>query len=32
MAVYGETGEVAMNDGRIEILCLARNRASIAIV
>ncbi|MBY3443846.1 hypothetical protein [Rhizobium laguerreae] len=36
MAVYGETGEVAMNDVRIEILSIplfaARGRFSTAIV
>ncbi|MBY3038431.1 MULTISPECIES: hypothetical protein [Rhizobium] len=36
MAVYGETGEVAMNDGRIEILSIplfaASGRVSTAIV
>ncbi|NKM69960.1 hypothetical protein [Rhizobium laguerreae] len=36
MAVYGETGEVAMNDGRIEILSTplfaASGRVSTAIV
>ncbi|MGO8101960.1 hypothetical protein AB9F46_16260 [Rhizobium leguminosarum] len=32
MIVYGGTGEVAMNDGHTEILFLASNRASIAIV
>lgn len=36
MAVYGETGEVAMNDGRIEIpsipLFAASGRVSTAIV
>ncbi|MBY5835629.1 hypothetical protein J3P71_30305 (plasmid) [Rhizobium leguminosarum] len=35
-AVYGETGEVAMNDGRIEILSIplfaASGRVSTAIV
>ncbi|MBY3273425.1 hypothetical protein HFN88_33240 [Rhizobium laguerreae] len=36
MAVYGETGEVAMNDGRIEIVSIplfaASGRFSTAIV
>jgi hypothetical protein len=32
MTVYGGTGEVAMNAGHTEILFLASNRASIAIV
>ncbi|MGO8072955.1 hypothetical protein AB9F41_10645 [Rhizobium leguminosarum] len=36
MTVYGETGEVAMNDGRIEILSIllfaANGRVSTAIV
>ncbi|EJC71387.1 hypothetical protein Rleg5DRAFT_7245 [Rhizobium leguminosarum bv. viciae WSM1455] len=36
MAVYGETGEVAMNDGHIEILSILRfaasGRVSTAIV
>ncbi|UIY27808.1 hypothetical protein LZK76_34290 (plasmid) [Rhizobium leguminosarum] len=32
MTVYGGTGEAAMNDGHTEILFLASNRASTAIV
>ncbi|MGO7540566.1 hypothetical protein ACC680_18490 [Rhizobium ruizarguesonis] len=32
MTVYGGTGKVAMNDDHTEILFLARNRASTAIV
>ncbi|WP_409999601.1 hypothetical protein [Rhizobium leguminosarum] len=36
MAVYGETGEIAMNDGRIKILSIplfaATGRVSTAIV
>ncbi|MGO7420273.1 hypothetical protein ACCT09_09785 [Rhizobium ruizarguesonis] len=32
MTVYGGTGEVAMYAGHTEILFLASNRASIAIV
>ncbi|AHF87967.1 hypothetical protein RLEG3_06770 (plasmid) [Rhizobium leguminosarum bv. trifolii WSM1689] len=31
MDVYGETGEVAMNDGRIDILFATRGRTSTAL-